>query len=295
VLDTPGFGGKEEEYLQAKFVEIDTLLYCVSMTESRITDATKEQLSSTVSKLEKVLSKEIWKNCVVALTFANSALSRIKEDPEIENDDVEIMKEFNSILDEWKSEVRSVFSAANIDNYEKIPIVAAGSAKKRKLLPDDDKPWLSTLWHTIYDASPADGRAVLFHFNAQRLTDGDISSVESFSDELHQQKIKVDGSFTKKLWETIKGKYTTIAVALGVGGAGGIAGATIGATIGALAIGIPTFGMAAGIGLVLGGLIGGTGVGAAAGVIIECVQSERKPITGMEEKKKLYCRSSERM
>ena len=52
---------------------------------------------------------------------------------------------------------------------------------------------------------------------------------------------------------------------------------TFGAIIGALAIGMPTFGVAAGVGLVLGGLIGGgvgVGVGAATGTVIEAARDE---------------------
>jgi hypothetical protein len=256
------------------------------MTECKITPATKKQLSSTVSKLKKVLSKKIWKSCVVALTFANQVLSRFEDDPEIEDDAGKIKIRFNSIVDEWKSEIQNILSAANIGNYKEIPIVATGKVKEPKLLPDDEKPWLSILWNTIYNKSPVNGRAVLFHFNAQRLTDGDVSSEESPTTSLFLQKIEIDESFKEKLWDTIKRNHAAIAAALGVGGAGGITGATIGATIGALAIGIPSFGMAAGVGLVLGGLIGGgigIGVGAVAGTVVKHVQSKREETTETAE------------
>ena len=59
---------------------------------------------------------------------------------------------------------------------------------------------------------------------------------------------------------TRKFKFVTAAAASGVGAAGTATGAGIGATIGALAIGIPTFGIFAGGGLVIGGAIGG-GIG----------------------------------
>jgi GTP-binding protein EngB required for normal cell division len=275
ILDTPGFNdtkNDEKKYLKeirAKCKKVDTLLYCVSMAECRITQATKTQLSSTVSKLKKALSKKIWKSCVVALTFANQALSRFEDDS-----DVNIRVEFNLIVDEWKSEIQKIFRTANIDNYKEIPIVTAGKANKPKLLPDDEKPWLSILWTTIYDKSPDDGRAVLFHFNAQRLSDGDVSSAEDSTNSIYKQPIVVDESFKEKL----KSKSISIAAALGAGGAAGATGATIGATIGALAIGIPSFGTAAGVGLLLGGLIGGgigVGVGIAAGKIAEHVKEKK--------------------
>jgi GTPase SAR1 family protein len=271
VLDTPGFDdtrNKEREYLQyvrAKCKKVDTLLYCVSISGNRLTATTMNQLSSTVSKLKKVLSKEIWKSCVVALTFANHVLSRLKNDPEIGDDNVKIRVIFNSIVDNWKSEIQNMFSAANIDNYKEIAIVTTGVPKKPKLLPDDEKPWLSTLWNTIYNKSPANGKVVLFHFNAERFIDADVSSAKHLTNPLHEQPIEIDESFKGKLWDAIKRNHTA---AFGLGGTAGVTGATVGATIDALAIDIPSFGSAAGVGLVLGGLIGGAvggGIGVGAG------------------------------
>jgi GTPase SAR1 family protein len=280
VLDTPGFDDTkdmEKEHLQeirAKCKKVNTLLYCVSMMECRITSRTKEQLSSTVSKLKKILSKKIWKNCVIVLTFANLVRSRFKK-----MDNLQIKAHFNTILDEWKSEIQKILRAANIDNYKEIPIITTGESEEPKLHPDDEKPWLSTLWNTIYNKSPADGRAVLFHFNAGRLIDVDVSSAEHSTIPIYEQPIEVDKSFKTKLWNAFKKNRAAIATAFGVGGAGGVTGAAIGATIGALAIGLSTFGMAAGVGLVLGGLIGGgigVTVGAAAGKTAQHVQNKKK-------------------
>lgn len=295
VLDTPGFmdtEGKEREYLQeirAKCKKVDTLLYCVSMMECRITEDTKKQLSSTISKLKKVLKNEIWKNCVIALTFANITLSRISD--ELDDDSTRIKEEFSSILDSWKLEIQIVLCKAGIENFKDVPIIPVGKAKEPKLFRDDEKTWLSTLWNTIYAKSPSNGRAVLFHFNAHRLYDGDISAdeCEFTQSSIHQQKIEIDQTFKEKLWETIKRKHPTIAAAFAVGGTGGVAGATIGATIGALAIGIPSFGIAAGVGLLLGGLIGGgigVGVGVAAGTGIERFQQKKREKGSTSDEKK---------
>ena len=54
-------------------------------------------------------------------------------------------------------------------------------------------------------------------------------------------------------------------------------GASVGATIRALAIGLPTFGVAAGAGLVLGGAIGGAiGVGVATGGAVAVSKIKKK-------------------
>ena len=60
-----------------------------------------------------------------------------------------------------------------------------------------------------------------------------------------------------------------------MGVTGAATGATIGATIGALAIGIPTFGIAAGFSLVLCGAIG-AGVGTVAGACWSWNDSEKE-------------------
>jgi GTPase SAR1 family protein len=280
VLNTPDFDdtrNTEREYLQeiqAKCKEVDTLLYCVSMTESRITPATKKQLSSTVSKLKKVLSSKIWKSCVVALTFANQVLSRFEDDREIGNEGVETEVKFNSIVDEWKSEIQNIFSTANISNYKEIPIVATGKVKEPKLLPDDDKTWLSILWNTIYNKSPADGKVVLFHFNAVRLSDCDVSSAEDSANPIHEQKIEVDEPFKRKLWDTIKRNLAAVRAMVNVASA-----TIIGATIGVLAIGIPLFGIPVAVGLVLRGLVGiriEIGDDTTTGKVVERVRNRKE-------------------
>ena len=62
----------------------------------------------------------------------------------------------------------------------------------------------------------------------------------------------------------IQKKFKAIAAAIGTGFVSGVAGAGVGATIGALAIGLPTFGVAAIAGLFIGAAIGG-GIGIVVG------------------------------
>ena len=276
VLDTPGFNDleNEDQEIQEKCERVDTLLYCISIAECRITDATRNQISTTVRRLKQVFNKKetIWKSCVVALTFANQAISRFEDDSEIED----VTSQFNFIVEDWKKEIQRILSKECIDNYNEIPIVATGVAKKPKLLRNDETAWLSTLWNTIYEESPDNGKAVLIHFNAFRLSvsHGDYSPNEPQEclKPLHMQGIEIKEPLKKKLMKTLERKFPTIAAAVGVGGTTGAAGAAIGATVGALAIGVPSFGVFAAVGLVLGGLIGGgvgTGVGVATGAAIE--------------------------
>ena len=104
-------------------------------------------------------------------------------------------------------------------------------------------------------------KSVLIQLNAHRcMIESDVKINYFDEEDITGQPIVVsDGTE-----ELLKDIATGTAVAAGVGTATGAVGASIGATIGALAIGIPTFGVAAGAGLVLGGAIGGL-FGVAAG------------------------------
>ena len=90
------------------------------------------------------------------------------------------------------------------------------------------------------------------------------------------------------MWKAIQENHPVLAGALAGGGTVGLAGAGIGATIGALVFGIPTFGSAAGIGLLLSGLVGGgvgVGLGTAAGAAYKRLKKDKPKRKGNKDQK----------
>lgn len=172
-----------------------------------------------------------------------------------------------------------VFKTAGIHSAESIPIVYTGTPTKPYLLETDTETWLAAFYFTVSENSPENGQAVLHFLNMQRFEKNPYKKDTVIRIPIQDQKIPVNVEQQQILLNNLKKKFPTIAGAIAAGGMAGGSGAGIGATIGALAFGIPSFGIAAGAGLILGGLIGGgigVGVGAATGKLVEKVRERKK-------------------
>ncbi len=107
VWDSPGLQDgteNEDKYLEdikSKCNgEIDLLLYCISMNDSRFVSGSRDIKS--MNKLTTALGPEIWENAVVILTRANTEIRLMKKmlaDPE------SVEAKFNERLEEWKSKI----------------------------------------------------------------------------------------------------------------------------------------------------------------------------------------------
>ena len=267
VYDTPGFNdctGGDEDYIQKVQTEcpnVDVLLYCIKV-DKPVPDLKPDKL--ILEKLKAALNPEVWKHCIIVLTFANRIVTRLEE--KYMQNDGRIADDFNKSIMSIMSKVHEMLKEIEIcPDPDQIPIVPAGLAKRPSLLNDSDY-WFSGLFYAICEVSPSDGQDVLTFINADRMKSRNwVNYNKDFKDkELDSQPILPD-----KTWkDDFRRVFPALAAGIGVGSASGITGATTGATvgavIGALAIGLPTFGVAAGVGLVLGGAIGVT-IGGASG------------------------------
>lgn len=283
--DTPGLndstGGKEEYIASIRTqCDIDVFLYCIKITSSRPNRTVLNFNATILKELKKALKNEVWGHCVVVLTFANSIVMECEEHHK------DVKKEFEKAIIGWKESVQKSLKEADIST-EKITIVPVGAIKKPSLLNDADY-WLSNLYHAVYDAASEDGQDVLTYFNTGRIKRRKDVKDKHFETDLHDQPI-----VPPKMWDKFKAhfqtRFPTLAAAIGSGGVAGVTGATIGATIGALAIGIPSFGVAAGVGLLLGAAIGG-GSGIGIGILtakaiskVKRHQNEKKDETDKSE------------
>ena len=253
--DTPGFNKAfkdKEDYVQ-KIQEhcknVNMLIYCISVNPTRVV---MENDVSVLKLLKKALDTDIWDKCVIVLTFANTLIS-LFEEQELKN----MKAKFNEKIANWMEEVKKALVTAEI-NPDHIPIVPAGISSK-PYFNDDSEPWLSELWFTICNKCSNDGQIALLMMNLERFQ---VRGRVDPEIDIAEQDIVIP----HKTWFQ-KHKKKVLGSGGGASTAAGVTGAGIGATIGALAIGIPSFGVAAGAGLVLGGAIGGAiGVGSAVGV-----------------------------
>ena len=106
VYDTPGFNdctGEDEDYIQKLKMEcpnVDVLLYCIKV-DKPIPNLKRDKL--ILMKLKAALNPEVWKHCIIVLTFANRIVTRLEQ------------KENRKIADDFKKSITS-----NISEVHKI-------------------------------------------------------------------------------------------------------------------------------------------------------------------------------
>ncbi len=147
-----------------------------------------------------------------------------------------------------------------------VPVIVSSKADNK--IPGDtsESPWLARMLYEILNQA---GKTALFTSLTKchpHLTEECTIKFEDLRSSDNSVVVLNRQSPTGQSAEgTQGGHYKKHAAGVAAGGAtAGIVGAGVGATIGALAIGAPTFGVAAGAGLLIGGAIGG-GIGVAVG------------------------------
>ena len=248
VTVTVHFGGHPD--CKVTYEDVDLLLFFTPVSSRTIIER------SSIAQIEQISESKgamIWKHSIAILTGVDAIVDSFGWYSS------EASPRQEMLLDACKAQIQEALELAlgNQINPTDVLIVPTG----RQDQPDLPKPhekWFTQLWHGCYLSSNTSQAAILkiaqdrFSYSVRNNSLKDLP--------FHEQPIKVDN----------KGLSNRIKVGLGLGGGGaaaGAVGATVGALIGALAIGIPSFGVAAGTGLVLGAVIGGgAGVGLAGAV-----------------------------
>ena len=136
----------------------DVFIYCLKMDDSRFYSEDKNAIRKLTDRFGP---QKLWKNAVVALTFAN----RI-EDP----DDGDELEYFSRELSEWKKAIYDILTELRVDPQTRsaLSIVPAGNYKKLQLPTCES--WLSELWVCCYCAMSDSAGIALYLINKHRLT-----------------------------------------------------------------------------------------------------------------------------
>ena len=227
IYDSPGLqDGTEDdlellEWISLRHNKIHLVIYCTKM-KGDIRPSEVEAMKN----ITKAFKESIWKNAVIALTFANVVEAT---DPDKEDDEY-----FEEVLKEKVEKLRSIFLnelSLKEDTLKKINIYPVGSAKKL-ILPGKTQDWRYDFWYGCLYACDPEGKDALF--------------------ELYKTRDYIDMS-------------TAGAKASFVSGIAGIVGG-VGCMIAGTALTATVFLAAAGIPLLVGGAVGtGLAVVATAG------------------------------
>ncbi|KAL9980642.1 hypothetical protein ACROYT_G009252 [Oculina patagonica] len=168
VWDSPGLQDgtcDEEFYLEDMGNKLhkglDIMLYCIKMDDMRFRGDDK----NAIRALTRKFGPEIWKNAVIALTFANKI-----EDPDGE-DDEEQKDYFLRDLKFWQDEIDQFLASdreVKLDSTirKAIPLVPVGISKKPRLPTCEN--WLSDFWISCYRRMKSSSRINLYRISKNR-------------------------------------------------------------------------------------------------------------------------------
>ncbi len=256
--DSPGLqdGTGDEKYLEdmkKKCTEIDLMLYCISMEETR---SDLHIHTSAILKINTLFGETCWKNTVFVLTFANARIAVLKAKGTPED---KLKDGVEEQIKRWRKVIQEALRKMKVDKKIVDSIVVVPAGHPNNPLPGY-KYWISNVWSQCLLSMKIDAQAAVIKMETQN---GFIQ--EQDANEEMIGKVSAD---ERKIVFTPGVKLAIGVVALsGIAATGTAIGAGIGGTIGALAIGIPSFGVAAGAGLGIGAVVGGAiGGGIAVGV-----------------------------
>ncbi len=258
---------------------VGVLIYTV--TANGLGIETTEMIEE-INKVTRAYGADIWQNSVIVFLNGHQCANALQDVP---NQQAAVsQRSFNRAVDVWTERVQNIMlSRAMITSMPQKVVQTIGFAvagKENELqLPGRDF-WLSVMWVKVFEKS----KNAFYKKGVSKLAN--FQSRMKERSEMRRPEVS-DDTKSKQIWEQpISTGYMSYSqkVFIAAGGtaagvaAGGI-GATIGALIGALAIGIPSFGIAAGAGLVIGAAVGsgiGVGVAGATTVGVNAYKSARE-------------------
>ena len=135
----------EQQYLEdlkAQCSNVDLVLYCVKMTETRFTPGNPDDVA--ITKISQALGNRVWEKTIFVLTYANLAAETTFGSQEFNSTATETFKA--SIL-QWKDVLETTVSRATaMPKYSlNLKVVPAGHYRVTHL--PDRKFWLSSFWY----------------------------------------------------------------------------------------------------------------------------------------------------
>ena len=196
IWDCPGLQdgtSNESEYLNkmaTKCKELDLVLYCTRMDDTRIRDEDYE----TIKTLTRAFGEGIWDNAIFTLTFANEVKkavrtrSRGQTQAQSAAPPVDQKEFFLSRLSQWESKLKEALVKAGVSQeiVGKTIIVPVGYQDNLSL-PDRNN-WLSKFWLTCLQRINKRAKLALLKISADRLQEqGDLAEVD-----LNQLDVGID-------------------------------------------------------------------------------------------------------
>ena len=154
--------GNDKKYLaemQSKIKEeLDLVIFCLRMDDKRFQHDDRQTFKIVTDRF----GKELWKNAVIALTFANKV-----EDPA----GGDSKAYFEQDLAKWQSKINSFLSKKirlDPERVQSLQFVPTGNNLLLTVLPNGEK-WLSKFWIACYTVARKSAAFNLYQINKERL------------------------------------------------------------------------------------------------------------------------------
>ena len=236
IWDCPGLQdgtSNESEYLEkmaTKCKELDLVLYCTRMDDTRIRDEDYE----TIKTLTKAFGEAIWENTVFTLTFANQVKKAVRSRSQSTSAPVDQKEFFLSRLSQWESKLKEALVRAGVSNktVSKTVVVPVGYQDDLKLPDRDD--WLSKFWLCCLKRINKRATLALLKISTDRLLDEDSLGMAQNKGQINVSNEDLD--------DALKGlatMYAGFAVGAVAGSVAGPAGFAIGGALGMVTSAVP--------------------------------------------------------
>ena len=226
VWDSPGLGdgtANDEKNLAeigSKITEkLDLVIFCLKMDDQRFRRDDKDAFKI----LTENFGKKLWKNAVIALTFANKV-----KDPD--GGDREAY--FKQDLVDWQEEIH-LFLSNNLfldpELVQSLPLVPTGYYREPSVLPSGDhKKWLSKFWVACFKTARKPTAFSLYRINSARVRfpgsenlaaiwDGsEAAPTTPGLDDSEIPPIDLDEEHQESFWNTTWGAFNNYCASIGV-------------------------------------------------------------------------------
>ena len=213
IWDSPGLQDgfdKEKEYIMDMLskgcANSDLVLYCAKMTDTRF----RKEDHDAIRKLTIGLGRDIWKNAIFVMTFANDVRARRERGQKLTPDEErkQNLTFFKQRIEEWRAKHVGAVIEAGVDAKvaESIPIVPAGYDQEQAL-PDRDN-WLSPLWYASILRMKERSQPAFLKANLHRIKLPDQIAPEDFDMPLYMQPIINIPSWFSVLPQSLQGWFS---------------------------------------------------------------------------------------
>ena len=187
LFDTPGLGDTRpdmDEKILAdmrevlKRTEMNVVVFCFKMSETRL----RNSLVRIFQEYNKIGVK--WKQCVIALTFADALPEPKKEMKAAKErgEEFSMQKHFNEKFDEWDTHLRKVLQK----EFEVTQVKICPTTNEINAILPNDERWFVPFWLDVLEVLEPGAKVAFLEMHQQKICDEGANGFQLTEEELRR-------------------------------------------------------------------------------------------------------------